>query len=90
MDVTKQAWLVDNFMQSQKLISLVDSNAINFNVTNDPVSSSPDRFMLVFKPPTVLAVSATTLRRTGLACCSALQTLPGSDEAAPARRPVPA
>ena len=61
MDQTKNAWLVDNFLQMQTPVSLNDSNRINFNVTTDPLSSQTDRFMLVFAPQNLLAVSATTL-----------------------------
>ena len=61
MDLNKQAWLVDNFLQTQTTVSLSSSSYITFNVTNDPLSYQSNRFMLVFKPLTVLGVSAITL-----------------------------
>ncbi len=61
MDLTKQAFLVDNFLQTQTPISLSDSSFINFNVTSDPLSYKSDRFMVIFRPQTVLAVTSTTL-----------------------------
>ncbi|MBC7936367.1 MAG: hypothetical protein H7Y86_13535 [Rhizobacter sp.] len=62
MDLSKAAWLIDNFLQTQTPVSLSDSNYINFNVTNNPLSSSSNRFMLVFKTLTVLANSGTILQ----------------------------
>ncbi len=61
MDLSKEAWLVDNFLQTQSPVSLSDSSFINFNVTSDPLSSQTNRFMLVFKTPTVLANNETIL-----------------------------
>lgn len=62
MDLTKQAWLVDNFLYTQTQVSLSDTTYISFVVTLDPASSRTDRFMLVFSPQTVVALTATTLR----------------------------
>lgn len=62
MDLTKQAWLVDNFLNTQTQVSLSDTSYISFVVTTDPASSKTDRFMLVFSPQTVVALTATTLR----------------------------
>lgn len=62
MDLSKQAWLVDNFLQTQTPVSLSDTSYINFNVTADPLSSKTDRFMLVFAPQTILGITATTLQ----------------------------
>ena len=62
MDLSKQAWLVDNFLQTQTPVSLSDSSYINFSVTADPLSSKTDRFMLVFAPQTILSISGTTLQ----------------------------
>ncbi|MCY7293593.1 MAG: hypothetical protein LH615_15555, partial [Ferruginibacter sp.] len=61
MDLSKQAWLVDNFLQTQTALSLSDSNYINFSVTNNSLSSQSDRFKIVFNTATVLGISATTL-----------------------------
>ncbi len=62
MDLSKQAWLVDNFLQTQTPVLLSDTSYINFNVTADPLSSKTDRFMLVFAPQTILGITATTLQ----------------------------
>lgn len=62
MDQTKEAWLVDNFLQTQTAVSLIDSTVINFTVTADPNSSKTDRFMLVFKPLGVLEIAETNLQ----------------------------
>ncbi len=61
MDLTKQAWLVDNFLQTQTQVSLSDTSYISFVVTIDAASARTDRFMLLFSPQTVLAITATTL-----------------------------
>lgn len=62
MEQTKEAWLVDNFLQTQTSVSLIDSTVINFTVTADPNSFKTDRFMLVFKPLSVVRIAATTLQ----------------------------
>ena len=62
IDARKQLWLVDNFLQTQTMVSLNDSTYVNFSVTADPLSAATNRFMLVFKTQTILGVSATTLR----------------------------
>ncbi len=61
MDMSKQAWLVDNFLQTQTALSLSDSNYINFTVTNNSLSSQTDRFKIVFNTASVLGISTTTL-----------------------------
>ena len=61
MDQTKEAWLVDNFLQTHTTVSLSDSTVINFTVTADPNSFKTDRFMLVFKPLSVFDIAKTTL-----------------------------
>ena len=62
MDQTKEAWLVDNFLQTQTAVSLSDSTVINFTVTADPNSFKTDRFLLVFQPLGVLDIAETTLQ----------------------------
>jgi hypothetical protein len=43
------AILVDNFLNSKTLLNLGDSNWINIQVTQDPLSATPGRFYVVFK-----------------------------------------
>ncbi len=62
MDLTKQAWLVDNFLHTQTQVSLSDTSYISFVVTIDAASARTDRFMMLFSPQTILALTATTLR----------------------------
>ncbi|HEU5052820.1 MAG TPA: T9SS type A sorting domain-containing protein, partial [Hanamia sp.] len=44
-----EAWLVDNFLKTEKSISLTDTSYINFSVTEDKGSSDAERFYLVFR-----------------------------------------
>ena len=62
IDASKQAWFVDNFLQTKTVVSLHDSTHVNFSVTADPLSAATNRFMLVFKTQTIFGISATTLR----------------------------
>jgi hypothetical protein len=42
------AELVDNFLGSRTMLSVVDSTVVNFSVTTDPASAATNRFMVVF------------------------------------------
>jgi hypothetical protein len=44
------AVLKDNFLQTEKNLSLADSTTIHFTTTADPASRAWDRFVVVFKP----------------------------------------
>ena len=61
MDVTKAAWLVDNYLNTQTVVSTSNPTKISFVVTNDPLSAVADRFMLVFRPQSVLGITSTAL-----------------------------
>jgi hypothetical protein len=44
------AELVDSYMNTRSLLSVVDTTVIPFNITADPASAAADRFMIVFGP----------------------------------------
>ncbi|MFN0081472.1 MAG: hypothetical protein ACKVOM_03055, partial [Ferruginibacter sp.] len=59
-----EAFLKDNFLQTETPVSLTDVTNVNFNITSDAASRAADRFMIVFKPSivvVVLPVSFTTI-----------------------------
>ncbi|HEY5464152.1 MAG TPA: T9SS type A sorting domain-containing protein [Hanamia sp.] len=52
------AFLIDQYLKTEKAISLSDSTFINFSITSDTTSSVANRFMIVFRPSAeALAVS---------------------------------
>ncbi len=57
------AELIDNFLGSRTLLSVIDTTVVNFSVTADAASSATNRFMIVFGaigalPIDVLTISA--------------------------------
>ncbi|MFN0082040.1 MAG: beta strand repeat-containing protein [Ferruginibacter sp.] len=59
-----EAFLKDNFLQTETPVSLTNVTNVNFNITSDAASRAADRFMIVFKPSivvVVLPVSFTTI-----------------------------
>ena len=49
------AYLVDKYLQTETVLTLLDSNNINFNITTVAASKEANRFMIVFKtlPPII-------------------------------------
>lgn len=45
-----EAFLVDRFSNTEKLISLKDTSSVDFLITADPASATTDRFLIVFRP----------------------------------------
>lgn len=65
MPLNFNAFLIDQFLKTEKNISLIDSTFVNFSVTSDTSSSAANRFMIVFRPFTeALAVSFLSLNAT--------------------------
>lgn len=58
------AFLIDKFSNSSTQLSLTDSSFVDIVITNDPLSSQFDRFMIVFKMPTVVPVTFTDISAT--------------------------
>lgn len=56
-----KAELIDNFLNTRTLLSVVDTVTVNFTVTADPASSASGRFMVVFGPGTPLAIDALSI-----------------------------
>ena len=50
------AFLVDRFTGTNTAVSVTDSSFINFSISATPGSNANDRFILVFKPATVVPV----------------------------------
>ncbi len=44
------AVLIDQYLKTEKTVSVSDSTYFNFSVTSDPASSAANRFMIVFRP----------------------------------------
>src|SRR6185312_6097996 len=44
-----EAFLVDRFLNTEKLISLKDTSSVDFLITADRGSAMPDRFLIVFR-----------------------------------------
>jgi hypothetical protein len=55
------AELVDNFLGSRTMLSVVDSTVVNFSVTTDPASAATNRFMVVFGAIGTLPIDAITI-----------------------------
>lgn len=51
------AFFIDKFLNTSSLLSLSDTNTIDFNIANTPGSYAADRFMIVFKPADVVPVT---------------------------------
>ncbi|MGN6800736.1 MAG: hypothetical protein ACTHJN_02455 [Ginsengibacter sp.] len=49
INTSLEAWVVDNFLKTEKQISLTDTSYLTFSVTENKASSDPKRFYLVFK-----------------------------------------
>ena len=62
VDPGRQAFFIDNYLQTSTPLSLSDSSFITFTITADPLSAQPNRFMIVIKPQTVLAVSGISMQ----------------------------
>lgn len=56
-----KAELVDNFLNTRTLLSVVDTVRVGFTVTADPASAAADRFMVVFGPASPLAIDVLTI-----------------------------
>jgi hypothetical protein len=56
-----KAELIDNFLNTRTLLSVTDSVAVPFSITNDPASSDTNRFMIVFGPQSPLAIDGLTI-----------------------------
>ncbi len=56
-----KAELIDNFLNTRTLLSVVDTVTVNFTVTADPASAATDRFMVVFGPASPLAIDVLTI-----------------------------
>lgn len=57
-----KAELIDKFLGTRTLISVVDTARVSFSITSDPASSATDRFMVVFGPPAALAIDVMTIK----------------------------
>jgi hypothetical protein len=57
-----KAELIDNFLNTRTLLSVVNAVTVNFTVTADPASSATNRFMVVFGPFGPLAIDVLTIR----------------------------
>jgi hypothetical protein len=57
-----KAELVDNFLNTRTLLSVVDTVTVGFTVTADPASAAADRFMVVFGPASPLAIDVLTIQ----------------------------
>lgn len=57
-----QAYLLDNFLQTTTPVSMYDTTGIEFSVTTNAASAAPDRFKIIFRPMTPLAVKITTVK----------------------------
>lgn len=56
-----KAELIDNFLNTRTLLSVIDSVVVPFTVTANPASSASDRFMVVFGQFGPLAIDALTI-----------------------------
>lgn len=57
-----KAELIDRFLNTRTLLSVVNTSTVSFTVTADPASSASDRFMIVFGPSFTLAIDALTIK----------------------------
>jgi len=57
-----KAELIDKFLGTRTLISVVDTAIVSFIITSDPASSVTDRFMVVFTPLSPLAIDVMTIK----------------------------
>jgi len=57
-----KAELIDKFLNTRTLLSVVDTVRVNFTVTTDAASKAADRFMVVFGTQRPLAVDAITIK----------------------------
>jgi hypothetical protein len=56
-----KAELVDKFLNTRTLLSVIDSVAVPFTITSDPASAATDRFMIVFGQFGPLAIDVITI-----------------------------
>ncbi len=56
-----KAELIDNFLNTRTLLSVLDTVSVNFTVTTDPASAASNRFMIVFGPQGPLAIDVITI-----------------------------
>lgn len=54
--------LVDRFLGTRRLLSVLDTTVVPFSITTDPASSATDRFMIVFGPKQAPAIDVLTIR----------------------------
>ncbi|MBL7703071.1 MAG: T9SS type A sorting domain-containing protein [Ferruginibacter sp.] len=57
-----KAELIDKYLNTRTLLSVVDTVTVSFTVTADPASSASDRFMVVFGPSFTLAIDALSIK----------------------------
>ncbi|MFZ1306578.1 MAG: hypothetical protein WAR80_12100, partial [Ferruginibacter sp.] len=55
------AELIDNFLGSRTLLSVIDSTVVNFSVTADAASAATNRFMIVFGAIRALPIDVLTI-----------------------------
>jgi len=56
-----KAELIDNFLHTRTLLSVINTTVVPFTVTADPASYATDRFTVVFGPMSALAIDQTTI-----------------------------
>jgi hypothetical protein len=56
-----QAFLIDNFLKTETLVSLSDSSFVDISVTSNAASSAANRFMMVFRQMASLPVTVTSV-----------------------------
>jgi hypothetical protein len=56
-----KAELIDNFLGTRTLLSVVDTVTVSFAVTSNPASSAPNRFLVVFGPASPYPIDVLTI-----------------------------
>lgn len=62
MDPTFTGYLIDTYLKTSTIVSMIDTTHVNFNVLNDPASYATDRFYLVFRRSTPVPVTFIDVR----------------------------
>ena len=57
-----QAFLIDQFLNTSKSLSLSDTNFVNFSVTSNVSSKAANRFEIVFRQLSILPVTFTSVK----------------------------